>query len=49
MEDDHGRKGWALGLKDARDKTVVGMGELVQIRYDNLLTDNGRSSTEGIL
>jgi len=42
MEDDPGRKGWALGLKDARDKTVVaGMGELVQIKYDNLLTDNG--------
>lgn len=42
MEDDHGRKGWATALKDAKDKTVVkGMKTLVQIKYDNLLTDNG--------
>jgi transposase InsO family protein len=42
MEDDYGRKGWALGLKDAEDETVAaGMRELVRIRYDNLLTDNG--------
>lgn len=42
MEDDNGRKGWALALKNALDKTVIaGMKKLVQIRYDNLLTDNG--------
>lgn len=42
MEDDHARKGWALALKSARDKKVVaGMKKLVQILYDNLLTDNG--------
>ena len=42
MEDDHGRKGWALALKNAQDKTVVaGMKKLVRIKYDNLLTDNG--------
>ncbi len=42
MEDDHARKGWALALKDGRDKTVIkGMKKLVKDRYDNLLTDNG--------
>jgi hypothetical protein len=42
MEDDHGRKGWALALKNAIDTTVTaGMKKLVQIKYDNLLTDNG--------
>ena len=42
MEDDNGRKGWALALKDAKDKTVIaGMKTLVEIRYDDLLTDNG--------
>lgn len=42
MEDDHSRKGWAVTLKDQKDKTVVkGMKELIQHRYDNLLTDNG--------
>lgn len=42
MEDDHSRKGWATALHDKRDTTVVeGMKELVRVRYDNLLTDNG--------
>jgi len=42
MEDDHSRKGWAMTLKDEKDKTVrAGMEELVQHQYDNLLTDNG--------
>jgi len=42
MEDDHSRKGWALRLANAKDKTVVrGMKRLVKARYDNLLTDNG--------
>lgn len=42
MEDDHSRKGWAMTLKDKKDRTVrAGMGELVQHQYDNLLTDNG--------
>ena len=42
MEDDHSRKGWAMTLKDEKDKTVrAGMEELVQRQYDNLLTDNG--------
>ncbi len=42
MEDDHSRKGWAVTLKDQKDKTVVkGMRELIQHGYDNLLTDNG--------
>lgn len=42
MEDDHGRRGWSLALENALDKTVVeGMKKLVQIKYDNLLTDNG--------
>lgn len=41
-EDDHSRKGWALRLWNARDKTVVrGMRRLLKMRYDNLLTDNG--------
>jgi hypothetical protein len=51
MEDDHSRRGWATSLKDKKDKTVVeGMKELVKVRYDNLLTDNGcqfsRKNTE---
>lgn len=42
MEDDHSRKGWALALSDMKDKTVIkGMKELVRVKYDNLLTDNG--------
>lgn len=42
MEDDHSRRGWGLALEDQTDETVVkGMKELVQHRYDNLLTDNG--------
>lgn len=42
MEDDNSRKGWALALKDAKDKTVInGMKQLVKNKYDNLLTDNG--------
>lgn len=42
MEDDHSRKGWAIALRDKRDKTVIeAMKTLVQVRYDNLLTDNG--------
>ena len=42
MEDDHSRKGWAMTLKNDKDTTVRdGMGELVQHKYDNLLTDNG--------
>ena len=42
MEDDNARKGWALALKDAKERTVTaGMKKLVQIKYDNLLTDNG--------
>ena len=42
MEDDHSRKGWALALSDKKDTTVAkGMKTLVQVRYDNLLTDNG--------
>lgn len=42
MEDDHSRKGWAVSLPDKTDKTVVkGMKELVRVKYDNLLTDNG--------
>lgn len=42
MEDDHSRRGWATSLRDKKDKTVVkGMKELVRVRYDNLLTDNG--------
>lgn len=41
-EDDHSRKGWALRLKNAEDKTVVrGLKKLHKMRYDNLLTDNG--------
>ncbi len=42
MEDDHSRKGWAIALPDQRDITVIdGMKNLVNERYDNLLTDNG--------
>jgi transposase InsO family protein len=42
MEDDHSRKGWAVAISDQRDVTVVdGMKKLVNVRYDNLLTDNG--------
>jgi transposase InsO family protein len=42
MEDDHSRRGWAISLQNKEDKTVVeGMKELVKVRYDNLLTDNG--------
>ncbi len=42
MEDDHARKGWAIGLPDKKDTTVImGMKTLVQIKYENLLTDNG--------
>jgi len=42
MEDDYSRRGWAIRLKDQRDTTVVkGMKQLLRIRYDNLLTDNG--------
>ena len=42
MEDDYSRRGWAIRLSNQRDTTVVrGMKELLKIRYDNLLTDNG--------
>jgi hypothetical protein len=42
MEDDHGRKGWAMVLKNKKDKTVIaGMKKLIQFKFDNLLTDNG--------
>ena len=42
MEDDNSRKGWAMTLKDEKDRTVrAGMEELVPYKYDNLLTDNG--------
>lgn len=42
MEDDHSRKGWALAIRDMKDKTVIkGMKGLVRVKYDNLLTDNG--------
>jgi hypothetical protein len=42
MEDDHSRKGWALVLRGRKDKTVIaGMKKLIQVKYDNLLTDNG--------
>jgi len=41
-EDDHSRRGWALRLANAKDKTVVrGLEKLLRMRYDNLLTDNG--------
>jgi len=41
-EDDHSRRGWALRLANAKDKTVVrGLEKLLKMRYDNLLTDNG--------
>ena len=42
MEDDYSRRGWALRLRNQKDTTVIrGMKKLLQIRYDNLLTDNG--------
>lgn len=42
MEDDHSRKGWAVAIPDQRAVTVVeGMKKLINVRYDNLLTDNG--------
>lgn len=42
MEDDYSRRGWALRLSNQREITVVrGMKKLLNIRYDNLLTDNG--------
>lgn len=42
MEDDYSRRGWAIRLANQRDTTVVkGMKQLLKIRYDNLLTDNG--------
>lgn len=42
MEDDYSRRGWAIRLANQRDTTVVkGMKKLLEIRYDNLLTDNG--------
>jgi len=41
-EDDHSRKGWAMRLADSKDLTVVkGLKALLNMRYDNLLTDNG--------
>jgi len=41
-EDDHSRKGWAKRLTDSTDRTVVGgLKDLLRIKYDNLLTDNG--------
>jgi transposase InsO family protein len=42
MEDDHSRKGWALALRNQKDKSVIrGMKKLIPQKYDNLLTDNG--------
>jgi len=42
MEDDYGRYGWAVELKDQKDTTVTkGMKTLIRHKYDNLLTDNG--------
>lgn len=42
MEDDGTRRGWAIALPNAEEKTVTdGMEKLVRRRYDNLLTDNG--------
>ena len=42
MEDDGTRRGWAIAIKDARDKTVIrGMKRLKKTKFDNLLTDNG--------
>ena len=42
MEDDHSRKGWALALRNQKDKTVIrGMKKLIPQKFDNLLTDNG--------
>ena len=42
MEDDHSRKGWALALRNQKDKTVIRkMKKLIPQKFDNLLTDNG--------
>jgi len=42
MEDDHSRRGWALALSSKDDDAVAtGMERLIQVKYDNLLTDNG--------
>lgn len=42
MEDDYSRKGWALALRNQKDKSVIrGMKKLIPMKYDNLLTDNG--------
>ena len=42
MEDDHSRKGWAITLRNQKDKTVIqGMKKLIRKKFDNLLTDNG--------
>jgi len=42
MLDDHSRKGWSKATKKQNDKTVTKtMRELVPVKYDNLLTDNG--------
>lgn len=42
MEDDHSRHGWAIALRNQKDKTVTkGMKTLIRHKYDNLLTDNG--------
>jgi len=42
MEDDHSRKGWAIALRNQKDKTVIrGMKKLIPQKFDNLLTDNG--------
>ena len=42
MEDDHSRRGWSIGLQNMKDKTVIkAMEQLVNHKYDNLLTDNG--------
>lgn len=51
MEDDHSRKGWAIAVRNQKDKTVIrAMKKLVKRKYDNLLTDNGsqfsRSNSE---
>jgi hypothetical protein len=41
-EDDYSRKGWAIRLVNQNDETVVqGLKNLLKMRYDNLLTDNG--------
>ncbi len=42
MEDDHSRRGWAIALRNQKDKTVIrGMKKLIRMKFDNLLTDNG--------